>query len=252
MLLITQPRVGHSHNEIIALQMSARELGWDVVSAPSSWRLEDDLINSNAIGVPYGSQLFCEVIAQQMNWKLKMNSFDWLANVPKQYTNRQVDFMSLKEARLIKERKFIKPADDKCFDAKIYEIGTFDPSPLISDDYPVLVSDIVEFVVEYRCFVRERQMVTGSCYIYEDQIANPKYFDKYEMEAQLFMKDMLPNIQTEDAVIDIGLIKNSTWSVIETNPAWASGLYGCDPMEALLTIQNTVSRNENINYGSKV
>jgi hypothetical protein len=137
MILITQPRVGHSHNEIIALQMAARELGWDVVSAPSSWRLEDDLINSNAIGVPYGSQLFCEVIAQQMNWKLKMNSFDWLANVPKQYTNRQINFMSLKEARLIKERKFIKPADDKCFDAKIYEIGTFDPSPLISDDYPV-------------------------------------------------------------------------------------------------------------------
>lgn len=244
MLLITQPRVGHSHNEILALQFAARELGWDVVSAPGGWRLDDNLISSNAIGVPYGSQLFCEVISQQMNWKLKMNSFEWLANLPQQYINRQIDFMSLKEARLIKDKKFIKPADDKCFDAKIYDVGTFNPSPLISEDYPVLVSDIVEFIAEYRCFVRSNRMVTGSCYIYEDQVANPKYYDKYEMEALQFMENMLPHIQTEDAVIDIGLIKNSTWSVIETNPAWASGLYGCDPMEALLTIQNAVSRNE--------
>ncbi len=245
MILITQPRAGHSHNEILALQITARELNWDVLSSPGSWRLENDLITTKCSGVPYGSQLFCEIIAQQMNWKLKMNSFDWLAKLPVRYTNRQVDFMTLKEASLLKSKKFIKPADDKCFDAKIYDIGEFNPPPIIDDNYPVLVSDIVNFTAEYRCFVKNNEMVTGSCYIFEDQIANPRYFSKYEAEAQQFMKEMLSHVKTEDAVIDIGLINGITWAVIETNPAWASGLYGCDPTEALLTMQNTI---ENLNY----
>lgn len=46
MILITQPRVGHSHNEIIALQMSAESLGHEVLPSPYSWRMEDDLINT--------------------------------------------------------------------------------------------------------------------------------------------------------------------------------------------------------------
>ena len=43
-LLITQPRVGTSHNEILALQAAARELHWDVESAPGSWRLSEEII----------------------------------------------------------------------------------------------------------------------------------------------------------------------------------------------------------------
>lgn len=66
MILITQPRVGTAHNEILALQIAAKELGWDVLSAPSGWRLDEDLAKSGIKGVPYGSQTFCEVIAQQM------------------------------------------------------------------------------------------------------------------------------------------------------------------------------------------
>ena len=105
MLLITQPRVGRSHNEIIALQYAARSLGWEVFPSPGSWRMPEDLLNKGIEGVPYGSQLFCEAIAQQMNWKLKANSFDWLTKVSKKYLKRNVDFMTLAEAKKINERK---------------------------------------------------------------------------------------------------------------------------------------------------
>src|SRR6202034_4601671 len=98
MILITQPRVGTSHNEILALQMAARSRGWDVLSAPGGWRLDEELIASKAVGVPYGSQTFCEVIAQQMGWQLKANPFDWLAKVPEFYLKRKVQFMTLGEA----------------------------------------------------------------------------------------------------------------------------------------------------------
>lgn len=247
MILITQPRVGTSHNEILAMQMTARDMGWDVLPAPSGWRLDDETIASKVIGVPYGSQLFCEVIAQQMNWKLKANSFDWLAKVPERYTKRHVEFMTMKNAKKINETKFIKPADDKCFDAKVYEVGSFNPSDLIEDDYPVLVSDVVSWDLEYRFFVDEFKVKTWSNYIYYNNIANPKYYSSIPSEEYnliLFAEDLLNdlsnlNIETVPSVIDIGRIPGKGWAVIETNPAWASGLYGCDPGEALNVMSKT-------------
>lgn len=244
MLLITQPRVGTAHNEIIALQMAARELGWDVLPAPGGWRLDEETIKSGAAGVPYGSQIFCEVISQQMNWKLKANSFDWLTKVPKKYLKRKVEFMTLGEAKKIVERKFIKPADDKCFDAKIYEPGEFKPHEILSDNTPVLVSDIVEFTHEYRCFVRDNRCVTWSSYIYDGEIANPKNWQRSvpgKTRPQWFMELLLSKMKSEDAVVDIGQAKGTDWAVIESNPAWASGLYGCDPTEALLTMSQAVT-----------
>lgn len=244
MILITQPRVGTSHNEILALQIAAKELGWDVLSAPSGWRLDEELTKAGYKGVPYGSQTFCEVIAQQMNWTLKQNPFDWLAKLPKEYLKRKVEFMTLGEAKLITERKFIKPADDKCFEARVYEPGTFKPHETIQDDYPVLVSEPVEFTLEYRTFATGNQVRTWSNYIYHGYIADPKLWDAvpaYEELPSEFVQDMLywEDASTEPAVIDVGYIPGKGWAIIETNQAWASGLYGCDPLRALQVMEQS-------------
>lgn len=243
MLLITQPRVGRAHNEIIALQMAAESLSWEVFPSPGTWRMPDELLEKKIPGVPYGSQLFCEVISQQMGWKLKANPFGWLAKVPKKYLKRQVDFMTLAEAKKINVRKFIKPADDKCFDAKVYEPGEFKPAEQIEDNYPTLVSDIVEFTHEYRCFVRDLEVVSWSCYIWDKHIAEPNEFEKLVpnlRHPEDFANEVLFTIKSENAVVDVGLIDGKDWAVIETNPCWASGLYGCDPVEALLTMEKAV------------
>ncbi len=244
MILITQPRVGTSFNEILALQIAARELGWEVLSAPSGWRLEEELTKAGHKGVPYGSQTFCEVIAQQMGWTLKQNPFDWLAKLPPEYLKRKVEFMTLGEAKLITERKFIKPADDKCFDAKVYEPGTFKPHEIIQDDYPVLVSEPVEFTLEYRTFAYGNQVRAWSNYIYHGHIADPKLWDAvpaYEELPSEFVQDMLywEEVATEPAVIDVGYIPGKGWAIIETNQAWASGLYGCDPLRALQVMEQS-------------
>lgn len=242
MILITQPRVGKSHNEILALQMAARVLNWEVLPSTYGWRLDEELIKTNQSGTPYGSWTFCEVIAQQMNWTLKRNNFNWLAKLPLKYTKRQVDFMSLGEAKLINQLKFIKPADDKCFDAKVYEPGTFKPHQIINDDYPTLVSDVVKFDYEYRCFVKDRKVLTWSNYIYLDNIAEPKYWEAVpdvQGLPNLFLQDMLDtvDVETVPSVIDVGYIADRGWAIIETNEAYASGLYGCDPQFALEVMQ---------------
>lgn len=249
MLLITQPRVGTSHNEILALQMTARALGWDVLPAPEGWRLEEDITSSKVKGIPYGSQIFCEVIAQQMNWKLVAQQFDWLARLPQEFTKRRVDFMTLGEAKSIIEKRFIKPAEHKCFDAKVYAAGEFKPHALIPEDYPVLVSEIVDWDMEYRTFVsmNSTQPVTWSNYLFHGQINEPSLHRMIPgdlIHIEHFMEKLLQYCRQWQelipCVIDVGIIPGKGWAVIETNPAWASGLYGCDPMEALQVMEQAV------------
>jgi ATP-grasp domain, R2K clade family 2 len=250
MILITQPRVGTSHNEILALQIAAREKGWEVLSAPSGWRLDEELTKSGKKGVPYGSQIFCEVIAQQMGWTLKQNSFDWLAKVHPYYLKRKVEFMTLDQAKLIKETKFIKPADDKVFPAKVYAPGELITHETIQGDTPTLVSDVVEWDLEYRTFV-DKRVRTWSNYMFFEHVADPKMWNMVPMEEERlphdFVNDVLHDMEFHDmgglitvpSVIDVGRIKGKGWAIIETNPAWASGLYGCDALQALKVMEQS-------------
>ncbi len=251
MILITQPRVGKSHNEIIALQMAAESLGWEVYPSEYSWRLPDELIASGKVGVPYGSQLFCETIAQQMGWTLLLNTFDWLAKVPEAYLKRKVEFMTLGEAMKLPEKKFIKPADDKVFEAKVYSPGELIPHETIPLDTPSLVSDIVQFDLEYRCFTDGRHVKTWSNYMCYDNLADPRYWDMIPNSLDLpevFLNQILElsdalRMKNVPSVIDIGrIVGKDGWAIIESNPAWASGLYGCDPVEALQVMMAACQR----------
>jgi hypothetical protein len=209
--------------------------------------------------VPYGSQTFCEVIAQQMRWTLKQNSFDWLSKLPYSALSRKVEFMTLGEAEKLTERKFIKPADDKCFDAKVYEPGEFKPHELISRDYPVLVSEIVKFDLEYRCFCVPSNLAkdhglprvkTWSNYMFYEHVADPKFWNMIPADLgnpcdfldPLLYDCMFDGPETVPSVIDVGRIPGKGWAVIETNQAWASGLYGCDPVAALKVMEQSVER----------
>lgn len=248
MILMTQPRVGTSHNEILALQIAAKEYGWEVYSVESSWRLPEELTLSGKVGVPYGSQTFCEVIAQQMGWALKQNSFDWLAKISKQWTKRQIDFMTLAEAKLLTETRFIKPADDKVFEAKVYAPGELVTHESIPLDTPTLVSEIVYFDLEYRCFVHPTYVSTWSNYICHEHLADPKYWNMIpgdKIHPRHFVEDMMfnsPHLKTVPSVVDVGHIPGKGWAIIETNQAWASGLYGCDPWEALKVMEGACSK----------
>lgn len=159
--------------------------------------------------------------------------------------------MTLGQAKLITERKFIKPADDKCFDAKVYDPGTFKPHNLIADDYPVLVSEPVQFDIEYRTFVDGQRVVTWSNYIMYDNVVDPRYWDMIPKNEKCPPADVVDgllydsnlhdyNLITIPSVIDVGRIKGKGWAIIETNQAWASGLYGCDPLEALQVMEKSV------------
>ena len=46
-----------------------------------------------------------------------------------------------------------------------------------------------------------------------------------------------PDDQPPAFVVDVGLIDGRGWAVLEANPAWASGIYGCDPDSILKVVR---------------
>lgn len=253
MFFIHQDRVGRAHNEILALSFAAKELNYEVITAPSSWRLEQDFINSKPQGLCYGSQLFCEVIAQQLNWQLCKLPLNWLATLSKEYTKRDIQFGKVQDFIGI-ENKFVKPADDKCFDAKVYKVFSI-PEGLTLET-PCLVSEPVTFKLEYRYFVNNNKILTYSDYSkYIDNNISEElyslYFKKHGTPTEfvnLFLNDNEINIPS---VIDVGCIDNynqaktapqaeAGWAILESNPIWASGLYDCDPVGALMAMNGSI------------
>lgn len=258
-ILITQ-HSGQSifRNEILALELSAKELGWDIFAAEGSWRVPEDIIAQKRMGVPYGSQLFCETIAQQMDWKLLQNPFDWLTKVHPERLRREVRFMNLEQAikvnRESKEPLFIKPADDKVFPAKVYSQGALNPVESVPRATPTLISEVVSFDLEYRCFInRSGSCSTWSNYIFFEHLVDPRFWEMVPFgnknKPHLIAEDAWWDVEEESrvaCVIDVGRIPGKGWAIIESNPVYCSGLYGCDPMFALEVMAQACKRvNEN-------
>jgi hypothetical protein len=70
---------------------------------------------------------------------------------------RKVEFVTLEQVRALITRKFLKPVKQKLFGGFVYD--PLDPRSRLAvapypDDTPCIISDEVEFVSEYRCFVK--------------------------------------------------------------------------------------------------
>lgn len=239
MLLIVTPNY---KGEVPILSKTAAILGWDVYN--QGWRVPEHLLKER--GAVYGEQFFCEVIAEQMGWKLLNNRLDWLTTLPEEYVSRKIEFMTMSEARKIRTEKFIKPADDKCFESRIYANGDLLPKTDVLDDAPTIVSDVMKFTSEYRCFIKDRSVISMCCYLYKDYTASEPDINKPERysansEAVIeFVTRMLLDERVDcvpGSVIDIGRFKKDTYAVIESNPVYASGLYGCDTVASLAAIK---------------
>ena len=234
--LILPPRYS---SDSVTLWRTALSAGWNVERLhqwqPPAWLRERQ-------PVIYGEPLFAATVAEALNLSLFEPTLDWLTRVPQGYLNRDVHFMALNEVEHITQPAFIKPADDKCFPAGIYESGaellrTVD----LPKGLPVLVSEPVRWEVEYRCFVCEGQVAAISPYLRDGHLVETASGDWLSPsseveEAQEFASNVLEDQATPfppAAVLDVGKIAGCGWSVVEANPAWSSGIYGCDPSQVL-------------------
>jgi hypothetical protein len=171
---------------------------------------------------------------------------EWIATLPEEYVKRSIASMTLGEARHANFPAFVKPTVDKAFNADAYndpsELPTADSLP---DHIPVLVSEIVSWQDEYRCFSVDGEARTLSVYFRSGELADapdgswPISQDEYR-EAKDFAQSVLDatvGSYPPGFVLDVGRIDGRGWAVLETNPANASGIYGCDPLEVLKAVR---------------
>src|SRR5689334_2366031 len=114
--LLLSPRHGEDSRQ---LWRAAVHLGWDVRRV-YNWEIPSVKTGDVAI---YGEPLLCKFLSERLNLTLDEPALDWLPNLPHTLRKRDVRLASLREARSITHRAFVKPAGEKGLDAKIYESG---------------------------------------------------------------------------------------------------------------------------------
>jgi len=226
-----------------ALWRAASELGWKVERL-SSWRDYTDppkhLIGASDL-VLYVDVLFAQEFAKLLGKTLHEVPEDWLVALPSQYRQRLISLTTLGEARKWPVPLFVKPPNDKSFAAGVYK-GSELPVEF-DENMSVLISQIVKWEVEFRCFVLDRQLMAYSVYSRNGQLQKDNGFYHSQEESvslEQFMSVLLSDSEVllgRTAVIDVGTI-DGKWAVVEQNAAWGSGIYGCDPYEVLKVLEH--------------
>ena len=223
----------------IALAKAASGLGWSVQRL-QTWHVPEGL-PADGIAL-YGEPFFAAAIAEQLSLHLLEPPFGWLAALPVGSSKRRVSCVTLAEARFLMAPAFIKPADDKCFPARVYSSGAeLRDAEHLPPQTTVLVSEPVEWEVEYRGFIKDGKLQTLSPYFRYGELAQTEDGDwpaaeGEAQEARDFYAGLLGNSGVRlppGIVVDVGRIRGRGWAVVEANPAWSSGIYGCDPAQVL-------------------
>jgi ATP-grasp domain, R2K clade family 2 len=228
-----------------ALWKTASRLGWSVERL-SAWRVPAHL-QQVPNPVLYAEALFAPSLAEQLGIGLSQPADDWLVHLPERYRQRAIGISTLAEARALTVPAFIKPPNDKSFPARVYAPGELPAG--YDEAMPVLVSDIVRWTCEFRCFVLDRRLATYSIYARDGELQDENDYAMTDGERTAlgaFMSGFLADSAVElprATVVDIGIIAGRDgWAVIEQNAAWGAGLYGCDPGRALDVIRAAQSK----------
>ncbi|MFI1354825.1 ATP-grasp domain-containing protein [Streptomyces sp. NPDC020898] len=185
----------------------------------------------------YGGPLAADRIAGALGLGLLEPSDGWLAELPEEFTGRRVQLTTLAEAWQSRRPAFVKPPSAKSFPAAVYSDGSRVPrtGEDLTPDTAVLVSDVVTFAVEYRLFVLDGRVVTGSRYAVYGRLdpapldgdARASHVLRFADQLLTEEGDSLPSAVT----VDIGLVQDpdrggrERWAVVEANMPWFSHSY---------------------------
>ena len=166
----------------------------------------------------------------------------WLARVPAGLTGRPVWAGRLSDLAAAPRRGWAKPAEAKVpgLGAAWYESTDEFAAKARAAGFPtagwVQVSPLrLELAEEHRCYVLAGAVLTSSPYLLA---GGSSYEEGWEHRADLqhasargFAQDVVDEMgedQPSAYTLDVGRTVEGTWVVIEANPAWCSGTYGCE------------------------
>ncbi len=190
----------------------------------------------------WGGPVWAAANADKLGVALLEPEDTWLSNLPAVWLSRSVRLTTL-DAVQMAGAAFVKPPSSKDFPARVYDdladlrSATCDLPP----DTPALISDPVEFAAEYRLFVLDGRVHTGSRYsIYGH--ADPGTLLSSEAQRVVdFVEELLSehgDTLPSAVVIDAGLVgpadePRRDVAIVEPNMAWFAQPYWSEPDRVL-------------------
>ena len=223
-----------------ALWKAAAGLGWRTERL-ASWKVPGHFRDLDE-PVLYGEALFGPSLAEQLGLSLLNPPEDWLVRLPMAHKHRTITLSTLGEARARADEAFVKPPNDKSFPAGVYR-GAGLPTEY-PDDMPVLVSEVVTWEKEFRCFILDRTLVTWSIYSRSGELQRDAGFvssPDEDQQMQAFVARLLADEQVDlprATVVDVGTIAGRGWACVEQNAAWGAGIYGCNAASVLAVLRH--------------
>lgn len=235
------------------LAEAARQRNWGV-------HVFDERPEKKPVGqlIFYGGTDLALTIARRFGLALLEPPLDLLAKLPHEFRRRNVEYGRFADLGRLKCPAFIKPADalNKSFDAGICS-GARDirSRQKVDPASPILVAEPVEWSAEYRCFVHEGRIEAWSPYIsFGRPIWKPfgpgTLADQVPPSVQAFCARLFSRsgLSFPPAfVMDVGVIDERGWAVVEFNPVWCSGVLGADPRKVLVVLQRACQDERRLN-----
>ena len=229
---------GRHTKDAQALWRVAIARGWDVVRARGI--TVPPLPDPDA--VIYVEALYGPPIAAAVGRALLEPPIDWLPALSPTLRHRRIELATVAAARASTAPAFVKPPNDKSFAAAVYASGAALP-PDLDPAAPVLIAEPVRWRSEYRCFCLDGEVATASPYLRDGALARDVDYaaPADELAAAIaFATQALaqaPATTPRALALDVGLLADGRWAVVEANGAWGAGIYGCDPDRALDVIR---------------
>ena len=226
------------------LRQAAQKLGWETLRLDGR-RIPDWFDPPDAdIAMFYTAPHAFEIAAQLSRTLLGCDA-DWIIRMPEEFRRREVRRMTLSQALALPGKSFVKHALSKAFPAAVYDRrGLAEAARKVQPNRWVHVCEPVQWLVEYRCFVRDRAVKAISAYLRHGEAiedhssllgAPPEEIDTARRYAASLLES--PAVECPAAfVLDVGIIEGRGWAVVECNECWASGIYACDPTRVLETL----------------
>ncbi len=213
--LVLPPRLTASAE---TLREAARRRGLDTVQLPT-FAVPDGLRATHLHAGPS----FADAVAAPLGLAPLEAPADWLAELPRDLVRREIRALPVREAYALRRPVFVKSPNDKGIRAMVYADGSRLPGPDAVDPQTlVLVSDVVTFAAEYRLYLLDGEVRTGSRYAEDGRLSlGPLGPDAAAFGAELLARcgGGLPSA----IVVDIGLSTATGRSSRPTRPGRAAG-----------------------------
>lgn len=225
-----------SYTDRARLIAAAEAVGWSVCVADDNPPTE---LSEPAMYVSTDRAL---ETANALGLELLEPPLDLLTRVPERFLRRQVEAATFGDLDRLQGRTFIKPADplDKWFDAGVYaDVRDIRTRGRSRPDAPILLSEVVEWLVELRYFVLNGRAVAGSSYLSYGRLAwryhanQPSAVPVAGLAVVEGVCAALADELPPAFVLDVGRIDDRGWAVVEFNPVWSAGLLNADARAVL-------------------